>query len=156
MMVRSALSMLMAIVAAGCSSAMSQSTPARTSIQVVVPASRSAAFDQTLAAFIDEQLAIDRAEPEGGIIATVPTIQNPEATARLEVVYRATILPAGDSSRVVLTASGRSVDAGALSEAVAGVRAEGQRTPITSGWRGEGVKAWRTLERIAARIQPTP
>ena len=107
--------------------------PARTAVEAMVPAAGAVARVQ--AAFVDDGLAVESAE--GGVVVA----QALEGLTKLR--YTATVIPAGDSARVVLTAHG-------IREAAFGLpRAEAQ---VTSTMGGPAGKAWARLERIAAAL----
>ena len=120
-----------------------------TTVTVVVPLTKEAVATCVMAAFTQEGLAV--AQNEGGVISTAPHIPNPTAFSRAELVYRALVL-AADSGQTSVIFSGtfRAVDAGAMSQAVAGVRVESVAKPLVIPRKrkesDKGKWGWPTLD----------
>ena len=131
--------------------------PVRSAVTVTLAANQSQAFERTKAAFVAEGLSLAQADPAGGLVVSTPVIPEPGAMFRGEYQYRAVILAQGDSSRVVLTATGRSADQGAATQAMSGVRSEGTAQPLTSACRPNSQcgRAWARVEKLAAAITAT-
>ncbi|MGH8542117.1 MAG: hypothetical protein ACREX3_00385 [Gammaproteobacteria bacterium] len=126
-----------------------------TTVTAIVPVMKEAATTCVLAAFAQQGLAV--AQNEGGVISTVPHIPNPNSFSRAELVYRALLLPADSGlTRVMFSGTFRAVDAGAMSQAVAGVRVEGVAKPLVIPRKrkesDKGKWGWPKLDVFAAAV----
>lgn len=135
-----------------------RTSPERVKIDVSIPQANAAqAVERTKAAFDAEGLTV--ASVEGGIVTSAPAVPRPDAMFRGAIVYRAMVLPDSAGARVVLSAVMRSLDAGAFTQAMSGVRQDDEiGRPITSRWGSHGPEGnyhgWEKLERIAAILAP--
>ena len=125
----------------------------RAAITVTLAGTPRQAFEKAKAALVAEGLSLAQAEADGGLLVSVPVTI--DGYMRAEFVYRATILAAGDSGRVVLSGAYRNADAGAFTKAMSGVRMEDAGKPLTSRARpGSPLgKAWARLEKLAAYLE---
>jgi S1-C subfamily serine protease len=123
-------------------------------IEVVLPVDRAAAFDQVLAAFDAAGLTVSQADRDGGVISAGPvpadivTGQFGPAVATLQpfVTYRASLVPAPEGAKVVLSlwSSTRENGAAATPEVQVGA---GCRTHASCS------KYWAHLEQVAATLR---
>ncbi len=127
--------------------AIAQGEIERSVIQVTLHAPARAAFEQTMAAFVRAGLVAVEGNAAAGTITSLPVVRH-QGIMRVELVYRATIVPTGDSAAVV-ELSGTYVARDAAG------RLTPEERPITSHPRGPiaHAQAWDVIEQIAGALQ---
>ena len=119
----------------------------RSAIQVTLHAPASAAFEQTMAAFVRAGLVAVDGNAAAGTITSLP-VERHQGIFLLELVYRASVVPTGDSAALVVL-SGTYVARDAAG------RLTPEERPITSHPHGPvaHAQAWGIIEQIAGALQ---
>jgi hypothetical protein len=119
----------------------------RSAIQLTVHAPAGAAFERTMAAFVQAGLLAPDGNAAAGTVTSLP-VERQRGMVHLEITYRARIVPTADSSALVVLSGTYAVrdPAGQLS-------AEPQ--PITSHPHGAvaHAQAWDVIEQIARALE---
>jgi hypothetical protein len=119
----------------------------RSAIQVTVHAPARAAYEQTMAAFVQAGLLAVDGNAAAGTVTSLP-VERQRGLIRLELTYQARIVAAGDSTALVLLSGSYAVRdaAGQLSR---------EQQPITSHPHGAvaHAQAWDVIEQIARALE---
>jgi hypothetical protein len=119
----------------------------RSAIHVALHAPASAAFEQTMAAFVRAGLVAVDGNAAAGTITSLPVVRH-QGIFLLELVYRANVVATGDSAALVVL-SGTYVARDAAG------RLTPDERPITSHPHGPvaHAQAWGIIEQIAEALQ---
>lgn len=136
---------IVAVALAACAPATSTTAgPARNSIEATLAVPSTDAAARVQAAMVDQGIAVEQAQPTLVVgVARDQVGQGERAGTFLRI--SASLLPAGDSTRVVLTGVGIRPAAFGLPEA---------SRAVTSGGGGTEGAMWQRLERLAAALAP--
>jgi hypothetical protein len=116
-------------------------------VEVQLAAGATSPFERVKAAFINDGLQIATASADGGIVTSVPVTFRPGATFPSEYSYRGVVVVDGNGSKVVLSATLRTLKQGDYSTTA-------PLTSVCKRYPGhECNEAWTRLERIADRLR---
>lgn len=131
----------------GCGSIPPPPSPESAQIKVQLSGSRTAVYQRTIAAFVDEGLNIAQGSAEGGVITTVPVDEDNPTT------YRAALISTDSATVVVLSGSIENKSGALFAQALTGLQTDALTFPLHSAMTGDLGKLWERLERVAARLR---
>ncbi len=140
---------LLSFTMVNCTTITRPPTPESARIVVSLEASKTDAYEQTVAAFVDEDLTVATGSPEGGFVVSTPDEITVVGVVML-ITYRATIVAEGIASRVILSCTLRNTQAAAFARTM-GTADPGEQ-PLHSKMTDRLGEAWQGLERIATRL----